>query len=159
MVALAETVETAESLPGSGTADENLDYSQKSDYQLTELGARWDSLSRTEREALLREVKLRMAQRNDADGVLVIRTQRRYGRIYHSEGRYLKIETKVVQVRPADGSDKPPQGGFGIGFEQRTAVATEPEAPARVDPSDNGPAEPHRAPVTPPAVRVRDNSG
>jgi hypothetical protein len=96
------------------------DYSRNSDYQLTELGARWDELTRPERDALLREVKLRMAQQRDSDGVLMIRTQRRYGRIYRGDGRYLKIETKVVRVRPAE-QGAADRGGFGTGFEQRTA--------------------------------------
>ena len=57
------------------------DYSTSTDYELTSLGARWDELSGPERAALLREVKLRMARRKDANGVLMIRTQRRYGRV------------------------------------------------------------------------------
>ena len=68
------------------------DYSNSSDRQLTQLGARWDKLSAPEKEALLREVKMRMAQQKDADGVLMIRTQRRYGRVYRGNGHYLKIE-------------------------------------------------------------------
>jgi hypothetical protein len=140
-------------------AEAQPDYSEKSDYQLTELGARWDDLSRPERDALLREVKLRMAQRNDSDGVLIIRTQRRYGRIYHSEGRYLKIETKVVQMRSGQPSGKP-QSGFGTGFEQRTAVTNNPDAgPQRAESTEPAFTEPDRANRSPPVVRVRDSSG
>lgn len=108
----------------AGQTPEPLDYSDKTDVELTGLGARWDELSQPERDALLREVKLRMAQRRDPDGVLMIRTQRRYGRIYRSEGRYLKIETQVVRVRPADPNAQPDRAGtqeFGVGFEQRSA--------------------------------------
>ena len=111
------------------------DYSQSTDHELTRLGARWDALSAPEREALLREVKLRMAQRKDADGVLMIRTQRRYGRVYSGNGRYLKIETKVIRVRPSAGSNVN-KAGFGTGFEKRNA---EPGAqPGPVNDATNG---------------------
>ena len=120
------------------------DYSRRSDYELTRLGARWDSLSAPEREALLREVKLRMAQRKDADGVLMIRTQRRYGRLYSGGGRYLKIETKVVQVRPAEGGAEV-RGGYGMGYEQRNSAT--PATPV------DGPEE---VASPPPVLRVSD---
>lgn len=132
-----------------------LDYGDRTDYQLTELGARWDELSRPERDALLREVKLRMAQRKDADGVLMIRTQRRYGRIYRSnDGRYLKIETKVVRVRPStvDPGQRPKE--FGVGFEQRTASADSTET---ANPSE-GAAETDSAVERPPVLRVNGSS-
>ena len=105
------------------------DLSNSTHHELTELGARWDELSDGERRALLREVKLRMAQRKDADGVLMIRTQRRYGRIYrNSDGRVLRIETQVVEVRPAEGAGE--RAGFGVGFERRSAVVPAPPDPA-----------------------------
>lgn len=140
--ALAEPLEAAVSAGDveAATVSQPLDYSEKSDVELTRLGARWDELSKPERDALLREVKLRMAQRKDADGVLMIRTQRRYGRIYRSDGRYLKIETKVVQVRPADpdaianGVDGPRE--FGVGFEKRTARADQPAEQAEQPPQE-----------------------
>ncbi len=99
------------------------DYSAYTHHQLTEIGARWEALSDAERRALLKEVKMRMARQRDADGSLQIRTQRRYGRIVRSsDGRVLRIETKVVQVRPAV-----PRGGnersFGVGFERRHGPA------------------------------------
>jgi hypothetical protein len=131
-----------------------LDYGDRTDYQLTELGARWDDLSRPEREALLREVKLRMAQRKDADGVLMIRTQRRYGRIYRSNGRYIKIETKVVRVRPGTVDPGRQPNEFGVGFEQRTASADNSEAS---NPTD-GVAEADAAAERPPVVRVNGSS-
>ncbi len=142
-VAGADAVQkvAAEQLVNSPMMPPAPDFSRRSDYELTRLGARWDSLSGPEREALLREVKLRMAQRKDADGVLMIRTQRRYGRVV-SGGRYLKIETKVV-VRPVDGQGRG-RGGYGMGYEQRNSQAL----PTPVD----GPEE--AAP--PPVVRVSD---
>lgn len=154
--------EPAESTSGSETTNpqlvnsplQPLDYGDRSDYQLTELGARWDDLSRPEREALLREVKLRMAQRKDADGVLMIRTQRRYGRIYRSNGRYLKIETKVVRVRPSTVAPGQGPNEFGVGFEQRTASADNAET---TNPSE-GVAEADAATERPPVVRVNGSS-
>lgn len=140
------------------------DYSRKSDYELTDLGARWDSLSQQQRGALLREVKLRMAQQPRADGVLMIRTQRRYGRVYRSEGRYLKIETQVVRVRPAtvDGSNR----SFGVGFEQRSATGSGSGQPVSSDgPDDTSnssqaqvPAESDQSIQSPPVMRVSDPS-
>lgn len=96
------------------------DYATVSDQELTRIGARWDELSLAERSALLKEVKLRMAQRKDRDGVLTIRTQRRYGRV-HGGGQYLKIETKVVRITAQRPEQASPGSGFGVGFERRSA--------------------------------------
>lgn len=100
------------------------DYSNLSHHELTEVGARWDELGDAERRALLKEVKMRMATQNGGDGALQIRAQRRYGRIVRrSDGRVLRIETKVVQVRPLS----PRAAGersFGVGFERRHGPAT-----------------------------------
>jgi hypothetical protein len=163
LAASSAFAETVEAQPGSVTDVPQLvnspllplDYTDKSDIELTRLGARWDDLSKPERDALLREVKLRMAQRKDADGVLMIRTQRRYGRIYRSEdGRYLKIETKVVRVRPAgpgsrsDGAQGPKE--FGVGFEQRTANEGDP--PENVSEGKQTPND--VAAEAPPVMRV-----
>ena len=130
------------------------DYSNSTDHELTRLGARWDRLSDPEREALLREVKLRMAQRKDADGVLMIRTQRRYGRVYSGNGRYLKIETKVIRVRPSSGGSAAGSAGFGTGFEQRNAqpkpVEKGADAEKVVPPLD--------AAMSPPVMRASDPS-
>lgn len=132
------------------------DYSGSTDHELTRLGARWDSLSAPEKEALLREVKLRMAQRKDSDGVLMIRTQRRYGRVYSGNGRYLKIETKVIRVRPSSGrnGNDGDSAGFGTGFEQRNAQPTPVEGKAPVDPA----ASPLDSAMSPPVVRASDPS-
>lgn len=133
----------------------DLDYNRKSDYELTRIGARWDQLSVPERQALLKEVKLRMAQRKDADGVLMIRTQHRYGRVYRGNGRYLKIETKVVRVRPA--GPAPKTSGFGVGYEQRTSTAA-PEQPSAQQADDASTPPLDTADVKPPVVRVGDPS-
>lgn len=140
------------------------DYSKSTDHELTRLGARWDSLSAPEREALLHEVKLRMAQRKDADGVLMIRTQRRYGRVYRGNGRYLKIETKVIRVRPSSGSTS--SAGFGTGFEKRNAeptarstpVESPVEAPSEGVSAGNEALPPLDAAMSPPLTPVSDPS-
>lgn len=134
------------------------DYSKSTDHELTRLGARWDALSAPEREALLREVKLRMAQRKDADGVLMIRTQRRYGRVYRGNGRYLKIETQVIHVRPSADSN-PEKAVFGTGFEQRNAEsgAQEDPLPVPLKGAANGaqPSPPLGAAMSPPKPVMR----
>lgn len=144
------------SVAETGDAESNNlpDYSTSTHNELTALGARWDELADTERRALLREVKLRMAQRKDADGVLMIRTQRRYGRIFrHSDGRVLRIETQVVQVRPVAPGEGP--SGFGVGYERRSAVVSEAdtttEAGTAVDPG-----QPQLQDIAPPAILVSD---
>ena len=133
------------------------DYSMSTDHELTRLGARWDVLSAPEREALLREVKLRMAQRKDADGVLMIRTQRRYGRVYRGNGRYLKIETKVVQVRPSTDT-RAPKAGFGTGFEQRNAEPETRSVPVEGGQAGEESPAPLDAAMSPPVVRASDPS-
>ena len=128
------------------------DYSKKTHHELTELSTRWDELDSAQRRALLQEVKLRMARSKGAENVLTIRTQRRYGRIVRkSDGRVLRIETQVVQVRPARPQAADVQPGFGVGFERRAE-------------SDEQPAKSQDLPVTegikksPPVVRVNDTS-
>jgi hypothetical protein len=130
------------------------DYSKSTDHELTRLGARWDSLNEPEREALLREVKLRMAQRKDADGVLMIRTQRRYGRVYRGNGRYLTIETQVIRVRPANGNGGATSAGFGTGFEKRNAEPATRPGPMEVRPE----TPPLDAAMSPPVARASDPS-
>ena len=122
-----------------------LDYSRKTDHELTRIGARWDELGKAEKTALLKEVKLRMAQRKDADGVLVIRTQRRYGSVYGGR-RYMKIETRVIRVRPGDPAAA---RGFGVGYERRSAEA-EPQVSKKPAPDAAAPT------VDAPVLRVTD---
>ena len=93
-------------------------YSEKTDQQLTELTAQWDTLDDSERQALLTEVKMRMARSKGRGGVIRIRTQRRYGRIVRkADGSVVRIETKVVRVRPVGPGTQP----YGVGFERRAA--------------------------------------
>jgi hypothetical protein len=107
------------------------------DEQLTALAARWDSLDRHQRRALLTEMKLRMARNGERGEVLHIRTERRYGRLIRQpDGRVIRIETQVVEVRPVEDDDVA-QGrkSYGVGFEyrirrrQETVSATDPTAP------------------------------
>ncbi len=167
--AFAESAATPETTATTSTATPQLvnspmrpaapDYSKSTDHELTRLGARWDRLSAPEREALLREVKLRMAQRKDADGVLVIRTQRRYGRVYNGNGRYLKIETKVVQVRPSN-DRRANTAGFGTGFEQRNAESDPLPGPVQGDRNGAAPSSPLDSVISPPqtVMRASDSS-
>lgn len=98
-------------------------YGDSSNQALTALAARWDTLNVHERRALLTEVRRRMAlQRGTPSGVLQIRSERRYGRIIRQpDGRLIRIETKVVHVRPATEAETlaSQRAGFGVGFEQR----------------------------------------
>jgi len=109
-------------------------YGDHSDEELTALAADWESLDRHQRRALLTEMKTRMAQRGTSDeGVLHIRTERRYGRLIRQpDGRVLRIETQVVHVRPMNPRqvEQFEQAGgrversgsrrsFGVGFERR----------------------------------------
>jgi hypothetical protein len=130
------------------------DYSRYTHHQLTELGARWDELEDAERRALLREVKLRMARQKDAGQVLQIRTQRRYGRIVRrSDGKVLRIETQVVQVRPVNPRQGAPEHSFGVGFERRVAAtATQPTA------AESTPESPPEADQSIPAERAAGNT-
>lgn len=133
------------------------DYAKSTDHELTRLGARWDSLSAPEREALLREVKLRMAQQKDADGVLMIRTQRRYGRVYRGNGRYLKIETQVIRVRPSAEAEAA-NAGFGTGFEQRNSEPDNGPVPVEGGQAVEEISPPLDAAMSPPVVRASDPS-
>lgn len=108
--------------PGSTAADEPVPYAQvyaaKTDQELTELTAQWGELGNAERRALLTEVKMRMARSKGREGVIHIRTQRRYGRIIrNSDGAVVRIETQVVHIRPV----RPGSASYGVGFEQRAA--------------------------------------
>ena len=74
--------------------------SAKSDAQLTEIARRWNDLSTDERDALITEVKSRMARGGNREGVLRIRLTRRYGTVVrHPNGATLRIERVQRQVR------------------------------------------------------------
>ena len=122
-----------------------LPYRDRSDEELTALAADWDSLDRHQRRALLTEMKLRMARSGEREGVLHIRTERRYGRIIRqSDGRVIRIETQVVHVRPVDAEDLEGRQSFGVGFEHRvgrrddTAAAPQPSGEPLMVPSAEG---------------------
>ena len=98
-------------------------YADKTDRELTELAAGWESLSEDQRRALLTEMKARMHSNSDKAPVLTIQTERRYGRIVRQpDGSLVRIETTEHIVRyqplPEDAGDRP----FGLGFEQRAVV-------------------------------------
>lgn len=121
-------------------------YANSSNEALTALAARWDTLDVHERRALLTEVRRRMALQgaSSPSGVLQIRTERRYGRIIRQpDGRLIRIETKVVHVRPATEAEAlaSQRAGFGVGFEQRVGStgATE-STPISVQPASTAPA-------------------
>jgi hypothetical protein len=107
-------------------------YADKTDRELTELAAGWESLSEDQRRALLTEIKARMHTNSDKAPVLTIQTERRYGRIVRQpDGSLVRIETTEHIVRyqplPEDAGDRP----FGLGFEQRAGSggAQPPAAP------------------------------
>lgn len=126
-------------------------YTDSSNQALTALAARWDSLNVHERRALLTEVRRRMAlQGGNPAGVLQIRSERRYGRIIRQpDGRLIRIETKVVHVRPATEAETlaSQRAGFGVGFEHRVGSAPPTEAgsisvqPASTQPAPAAPVE------------------
>jgi hypothetical protein len=129
----------------SGSTGEAVNpFGASSDEELTALAARWDTLDLHERRALLTEMKLRMARRGTPAGdVIHIRTERRYGRIIQQpDGRVIRIETQVVEVRPVGEDDLQDDGGFGVGFERRVRtpdvlpVTTEQHPPGGPRPGD-----------------------
>ena len=105
--------------------DPPVSYAEASDEQLTALAARWDELAAAERRALLSEVKMRMARRQEgANGVLSIRLTRRYGAV--PEGR------AAGQLRIRLGAGTANAKEFGVGFERR---AGQPQ-PANQEPGE-----------------------
>lgn len=104
----------------AGWAHADTSYANKTDRELTELAAGWESLSEDERRALLTEIKSRMHANSDKAPQITIRAERRYGRIVRQpDGSLVRIETTEHIVRyqplPEDAGDRP----FGLGFEQR----------------------------------------
>ena len=81
-----------------------------------------------------------MARNRGRDGRLVVRMQRRYGRIRRGDGAVMEIETHVVRRRA---EPAPTPDGFGRGFERRVAE-TPPAQP------------PPPAPESPPVMKVSD---
>ena len=109
-------------------------YAAKSDEELTALSAQWQELPSLNRQVLLREVKLRMARQRGRKGSVQIRTERRFGRLLRqADGSVVRVETRVVRVRPAEAADRVESTGdqtspvhmrksaYGAGFERRSA--------------------------------------
>lgn len=100
-------------------------YAAKSDKELTAMSAQWQELPRLDRQVLLREVKMRMARQRGRKGSVQIRTERRFGRLLRqADGSVVRVETRVVQVRPATKDEQASQvqirkSGYGTGFGRR----------------------------------------
>lgn len=115
-------------------------YAGKSDEELTALSARWQDLPSLDRQVLIREVKLRMARQRGRKGSVQIRTERRFGRLLRqADGSVVRVETRVVRVRPANSAAKPAadsaeatspvrmrKSAYGAGFERRSAPTAPP---------------------------------
>lgn len=107
-------------------------YAAKSDKELTNLSAQWQELPRLDRQVLLREVKMRMARQRGRKGSVQIRTERRFGRLLRqADGSVVRVETRVVQVRPATKDEQTNQvrvrkSGYGTGFGRRAVQDTAP---------------------------------
>lgn len=98
-------------------------YAERSDVQLTELAAQWETLDDDQRRALLTEVKHRMAVNKAKDPIITIKTRRRYGRTYRGpDGALVRIETTEEVLRYHRPATMPTDGqAFGTGFERRAA--------------------------------------
>jgi hypothetical protein len=140
------------SAAGSGTSPEAL-YASYSNEALTALAAQWDALDVHQRRALLTELRQRMARNGSSQGsgIIHIRTERRFGRIIRQpDGRVIRIETKVVQVRPIPESALA-GGGYGVGFERRAEAGQVAEAPGATSTEQAAlPVTPAATPAQPP---------
>lgn len=95
-------------------------YAAKSDSELTNLSAQLRELPPLDQQVLLREVKMRMARQRGRKGSVQIRTERRFGRLLRQpDGSVVRVETRVVRVRPATKGEQKTR--YGTGFERRTA--------------------------------------
>ncbi len=99
-------------------------YAKISDQTLTDLAARIDELDPDNKQALISEIKMRMARQGSTDGVLRVRLPRRYGTVV----RRVRIEIRKV---PKD------RQKYGLGFEQRSAQAVEKQATPVVKVTDS----------------------
>ena len=122
-------------------------YADKSDRELTELAAGWESLSEEQRRALLTEIKARMHTNSGKVPVLTIKTERRYGRIVRQpDGSLVRIETTEHVVRYQALSEGAGDRPFGLGFEQRVVAGGTPPV------GDDGSA-PAKAPAPLPSAQ------
>lgn len=127
-------------------------YAAKSDQELTNLSAQWQELPRLDQQVLLREVKMRMARQRGRKGSVQIRTERRFGRLLRqADGSVVRVETRVVQVRPATQDDSANQvrvrkSGYGTGFGRRAvqgSVRDKRATPANADTQTESHTESH----------------
>ena len=130
-------------------------YADKSDRELTDLAAGWESLSEDQRRALLTEIKARMHTNAGKVPVLTIKTERRYGRIVRQpDGSLVRIETTEHVVRyqalPEDAGDRP----FGLGFEQRVVAGGTPPPGAETAAPVQTPPTPAPGQQQPPVIHV-----
>jgi hypothetical protein len=131
----------------AGLAHADALYSDKTDRELTELAAGWESLSEDERRALLTEIKARMHTNSDKVPVLTIQTERRYGRIERQpDGSLIRIETTEHIVRYQPLASDPP---FGSGFEQRAGAGVAQQSSESPSPTTPPNASPPSAPPVP----------
>ena len=100
-------------------------YVKISDQALTDLAARIDELDPDSKQALISEIKMRMARQGSTDGVLHVRLVRRYGIPRHGT---IRIEIRQV---PKD------RQKYGLGFEQRSVQAVEKQATPVVKVTDS----------------------
>lgn len=129
-------------------------YAAKSDVELTNLSAQLQELPRLDQRVLLREVKMRMARQRGRKGSVQIRTERRFGRLLRqADGSVVRVETRVVQVRPATKDEQTSQvrvrkSGYGTGFGRRAVQDTQ-AAPAKADTQPEPQTEQRPAPAPP----------
>ena len=121
-------------------------FEAKTDAELTELAAQWESLDQDDRRALLTEMRSRM-ERTGERPVLTIKSQRRYGRILRdAEGNQVRIQTTHV-VRLKRVAPRGMQQPFGVGFEHRQVASD-----SAADPESAPLREPLRGPLREPSL-------
>lgn len=134
-------------------AEQPVSYANASDAELTALGAHWNDLSSEERQALLSEVKMRMARARSqgaATGVLRIKLRRRYGAVPPGAGNgnlRIRVTTRKQGSKPFGEPSGQPVGQpsdqpFGVGFEQRTGRQSAPAPQAATPEVQNAAAKP-----------------
>jgi hypothetical protein len=135
-------------------------YAAKSDKELTALSAQWQELPRLDRQVLLREVKMRMARQRGRQGSVQIRTERRFGRLLRqADGSVVRVETRVVQVRPATEGEQAKQvrmrkSAYGTGFERRSAPSIPQAQPTQAQPAQAQPTQTQPAQTRTPQVQA-----
>ena len=142
-------------------AEQPVSYANASDAELTALGAHWNDLSSEERQALLSEVKMRMARARSqgaATGVLRIKLRRRYGAVPPGAGNgnlRIRVTARKQGSKPVGEPSGQPFGEpsgqpvgqpsgqpFGVGFEQRTGRRSAPAPQAATPEVQNAAAKP-----------------